>query len=978
MDQGISLIRLKFYLMKSSIITIILFALTFQTIFGQVPGNLDPAFNIGTGANNWVYSMDQYPGNRVVIAGNFTSFAGMNQSRLAMLTPFGTLDPSFNVGTGADNTVWSVAATKDGKLVIGGNFTSYNGNSVTRIARILPNGKIDTTFKTGTGANNWVRIVIPVDSGKIIVGGEFTSFNNQTRPYLVRLRENGSIDSSFKYATGLNGRILKARLALDGKILIGGAFTQVGAQPAFRICRLNRDGSIDTSFHSGTGSDGEMRAFAFQPDGKTVIGGYTTSYNGTSKNRILRINSNGSIDSTFHNPSSSGPIYDVAMQPNGKFLVCGAFLTYDQKPYPYIVRLNSDGRVDTTFKTGLGPNDGVEYFSQKSTGEIYISGNFTTYNGIQKNRIARIFGDSVALHDTNTVNVIQGKIFVNVDNNCEQSLSEQVQQYKIVKAEPGPYWGNTFSTGHYEIKVDTGAYQVQQVKSSLEQLLETQFCPPNSGSHNAQFSQLGDTVSNLDFSNTVQSCPILKIEVSSNRRRRCFRNNTYITVSNSGTSPSYNVKAYLKLPELVNLISASESFTFLTPDSVYVFSIDSVMPNQIKTIHIVDSVSCVPGVIGIEQCTKVWATPKNTCILSNASWDGVDLQATGQCSNFIPYFKIKNIGNSMTSSRNYLVFADSLLVETNSFTLNAGDSLMLAIAGANPNALVRIEVPQSNNHPFSSFASAIAPCSLVPRPSGFFAESDEDPIEASHCLPIRDSYDPNDKLVYPKGSTANGNVSPGKYFQYTIRFQNTGNDTAYNVVIVDSLDANLDPASFELISSSHPYTFSISGKGNPVLKWKLSNIMLPDSHVNAAASNGFVSFRIRPIATAALGTRIENDADIYFDFNDPVRTNTTVNTLFIPTVTPNVIDSVQVVTQTKKQLPSNSLIQIYPNPTKSKVSIKSPFTEIEFRLLTITGKEVISKRKAGNDIDIQFLPKGVYQIEFTTPAGKSVKKLILE
>lgn len=150
-------------------------------------------------------------------------------------------------------------------------------------------------------------------------------------------------------------------------------------------------------------------------------------------------------------------------------------------------------------------------------------------------------------------------------------------------------------------------------------------------------------------------------------------------MSNSGTSPSYNVKAYLKLPELVNLISASESFTFLTPDSVYVFSIDSVMPNQIKTIHIVDSVSCVPGVIGIEQCTKVWATPKNTCILSNASWDGVDLQE-GQCSNFIPYFKIKNIGNSMTSSRNYLVFADSLLVETNSFTLNAGDSLMLAIA----------------------------------------------------------------------------------------------------------------------------------------------------------------------------------------------------------------------------------------------------------------------------------------------------------
>ncbi len=961
---------------KLSFTLTVLICFIFQSV-AQNPGVIDSTFNPGTGANDAVYYLEKYPGNRIVTCGMYTSYNGVTHNRITMLTPFGVTDPTFQIGTGANGPIWVLNVEPDGKILIAGDFTSYNGVSANRIARINPNGSLDQTFNAGSGANSWVYMILRQNDGKILLGGTFTNFNNSGKNYLVRLNSNGSVDTTFSHK--INSKVSNGAIDAEGKIIVGGSFTQHGLNSANYICRIKPNGDFDSTFVIGSGASHEVRSFAIQNDGKIVIGGYFVSYKNQPAWRITRLKPNGSLDSSFV-PSNTnlGPVYRVEVLKSGKILVMGNFTNYGGSNRSYFLQLKSNGSIDSSFNSGTGTNNAAQTSHELDNGKIAIGGFFTNYNLNPRSRIAIVQGDQLYVTDTNTVNIIRGKIFVNVDNNCEQSSAEQIQQYKIVKAEPGPYWGNTFSTGKYEIKVDTGTYQIQQVKSSLEQLLETQFCPPNSAPYNVQFSQLGDTISNLDFSNTVQSCPILKIEVSSNRRRRCFRNHTYVTVSNSGTSPSYNVKAYLKLPHLVNLISASESFSFLTPDSVYVFSIDSVIPNQIKIIHIIDSVSCVPGVMGIEQCTKVWATPKNTCVLSNSGWDGVDLVTTGQCSNFVPYFKIKNNGASMTSSRNYLVFADSLLVETNSFTLNAGDSLMLAIAGANPNAVVRIEVPQSNNHPFSSFASATAPCSLIPRPTGFFAESDEDPIVSTHCLPILDSYDPNDKLVYPRGSTANGNVSPGKYFHYTIRFQNTGNDTAYKVVVIDSLDAGLDPSSFELISSSHPYTFSISGKGNPVLKWKFNNIMLPDSHVNAAASNGFVSFRIRPFATAALGTRIENNADIYFDFNDPIRTNTTVNTLFIPTVTPNVIDSVQVVTETKKQMASNALIQIYPNPTKGKISVKSPFTNIEFRLLTITGKELISKRKAGNDIDFQFLPKGIYQIEFTTPAGKSVKKLILE
>jgi uncharacterized delta-60 repeat protein/uncharacterized repeat protein (TIGR01451 family) len=947
--------------------------------FGQQQGSIDTVFDAGTGANNWIYSTANFSGDRLIIGGRFNSFRGQAASKLALLTPFGTVDPDFSIGTGPDSTIWSVASTIDNKIVIGGLFQTYNGVPRNRIARILPDGTLDTLFKPGQGANNWVRIVLPLADKKIIIGGDFTTFNGENRPYLARLNEDGSIDTSFKYMNGLNGRILKARITPDGKIIIGGTFTSFAGSPMVRIGRLNQDGSRDTTFLAGNSSDGEVRAFAFQPDGKTVIGGYTTNYKGQTNNRILRINQDGSIDPSFYNPpSTTGPIYAVEIQSNGKLLVCGAFLTYDQKPYPYLVRLMPDGKVDTTFKVGTGPNDGVEFITLNSTGRAYLSGNFTSYNGRQARRIVRIFADSISLPDTSTSSFIQGKVFVNQNGNCTQEAGEKLQLYRIVKAEPGPYWASTSGSGNYQMVVDTGTYSMKQVKSPLEQLLEVQNCPPNGADQTASLAQYGDTAAGIDFSNTVQECPLLKIEVSSNRRRRCFRNQTFITVSNFGTATSIQPKVYLKLPHLVHLVSASQNFNFNSTDSLYVFEIDSILPNQMRVIHIVDSVACVPGVMGLEQCTQVWATPANSCIQAQPNFDGVNLVVTGSCTGFVPQFKIKNTGAAMTSSRNYQIFSDSLLVETQPFLLAAGDSIELSVIGADPFAVVRLEVPQSLNHPFSTFASATAPCNFAPRPSDFFAQNDEDPITATSCMPILDSYDPNDKLVSPKGSTSQGNVLPGKYFTYTVRFQNTGNDTAYTVVVVDTLDPSLDPGTLEVLGSSHTYSFSISGKGNPVLKWRFANILLPDSFVNVVASNGFLTFRVKAKPGTPLGTQIKNNADIYFDFNDPIRTNTTLNTLYIPTVTPGVIDSVQVITAQKPRLNDVLSVKIYPNPTKGKLFVECGNEKATVRLLSVTGKEVLSARPISGPLELGQIPKGLYHMEISTKAGKAFRKIIFE
>jgi uncharacterized delta-60 repeat protein/uncharacterized repeat protein (TIGR01451 family) len=963
--------------MRNIFTFLLIYFLLGAKLFAQVPGSLDIDFNGGTGANDVVYYIEKYPGNRIVAAGKFSSINGTPAKNIVRLTPFGTIDPTFQVGTGPNGDIWVILVQPDGKILIGGDFTSFNGVPSGRIARLNQDGSLDQSFNAGTGANSWVYMLLRQNDGKILAGGTFIGFGGTNRNHIVRLNPNGSIDTTFN--PKFNGKVSNGAIFPDGKIILGGTFTSHGQTPCNNICKVKNDGSLDSSFVIGSGASHEARTFAIQPDGKIIAGGYFLTYNGQPKRRIMRLNPNGSLDQSFlAGTNDAGPVYRVEHLLNGKILVMGNFSNFEGSGDSFLTMLNPDGTVDPTFNSGTGPNNAVQTSHTLGTGKIAIGGFFTSYNGILRSRIAVIYGDSALPVDTSTTTFIQGKVFVNKNGNCTQETGEKFQLYRILKAEPGPYWASTSGTGNYQILADTGNYTIKQVKSSLEQLLEVQYCPPNGADQTADLAQYGDTVTGVDFSNTIQECPLLKIEVSSNRRRRCFRNQTFISVSNFGTATSVQPKVYLKMPNLVHLLSASQNFTFNATDSVYEFQLDSILPNQMRVIQVIDSVACIPGVMGLEQCTQVWATPSNSCVLPNPSFDGVNLVVTGSCVGFVPKFKIKNTGPSMTSSRNYQVFSDSLLVESQPFLLAAGDSIEIAIIGSDPFAVVRLEAPQSQNHPFSSFASATAPCNFAPRPSDFFAQNDEDPITATSCMPILDSYDPNDKLVSPKGSTNQGNVLPGKYFTYTVRFQNTGNDTAYNVVVVDTLDPNLDPSSLELLGSSHNYSFSISGKGNPVLKWRFANILLPDSFVNVVASNGFLTFRVKAKQGTPLGTQIRNNADIYFDFNDPIRTNTTLNTLFVPTVTPGVIDSVQIVTSGKQVVENLFSVKIYPNPSKGKVFVESGQQKLTIRLFSVTGKEVFMAKEVTGPIEMGQIQKGLYHLEISGPGGKVFRKLILE
>lgn len=217
-----------------------------------------------------------------------------------------------------------------------------------------------------------------------------------------------------------------------------------------------------------------------------------------------------------------------------------------------------------------------------------------------------------------------------------------------------------------------------------------------------------------------------------------------------------------------------------------------------------------------------------------------------------------------------------MLMKNNIDVLPAGDSIPLSFP-ANGSTW-RLEIEQEALHPgLSHPAATIEGCTTTGSFSkefvNQFAMDDQSPWLDINCQQNIGSWDPNDKQGFPLGYGSEHYIRPGTEIEYLIRFQNTGTDTAFQVHILDTLSAWLDPATFRPGTSSHPYRYDLFGTG--ILRFDFNDIMLPDSNVNEPASHGFVQFSIYPRDTTPLETVVENQAAIYFDFNDPVYTNTT-------------------------------------------------------------------------------------------------------
>jgi uncharacterized repeat protein (TIGR01451 family)/uncharacterized delta-60 repeat protein len=329
---------------------------------------------------------------RFIIGGDFTAAVGAAQNRVARLMEDGSLDSSFDPGAGPNNSVRAVALQNDGRVVIGGFFNQVNTSSRGFLARLGVDGSVDPFFNSGAGFNNAVYALAQQANGGILVGGLFTTYNGSSRNFLARLQSNGLIDVGFNPV--IDGPVRAIAVQVDGRIVIAGDFQNVNGVIRNRMARLNANGSLDLSFDPGLGPNAFVNSIVIQPDGRILIGGGFTFVDGNPYNRVARLNANGTVDASF-NPGAGAndPVSDLALQANGKILVAGSFTMFDGRSRNRITRLNPDGSQDPTINFGSGANNfTTSVLVQPWDGKIVVAGAFTEFSGIPRNAIARLFG----------------------------------------------------------------------------------------------------------------------------------------------------------------------------------------------------------------------------------------------------------------------------------------------------------------------------------------------------------------------------------------------------------------------------------------------------------------------------------------------------------------------------------------------------------------------------------------------------------
>lgn len=554
---------------------------------------------------------------------------------------------------------------------------------------------------------------------------------------------------------------------------------------------------------------------------------------------------------------------------------------------------------------------------------------------------------------------VVGRVAIDGNLNCQADSNELGLMGSVLTFTKGSqiYTETTIDTlGNYIANLDTGTYQVTLV-------------PPNPYWSICPTTQqvVIDTNYNLitqDWSLLpVVGCPLMRVDIAAPFLRKTGGGSAYtVQYCNQGTVTAPNALLEVELDDYVNVIGFSQS-PVNQIGNTYQFNLGNVARGQCGQIQIQVLVD-TSALFGQTHCATAHVYPDSICV--PLQWNGARLASDASCVNNVVNFRIENKGNAMGQAQLFSIFEDDIMMRTGGIILGIGQDTIIQQA-AQPRSTYRIIVQQGSGYPSilgDSVATAVIEGCLPDLNGSFntdyvtqFSNGSSSPFEAIDCQKNIGSYDPNDKTAQPEGYDAafhfiNANIE----LDYKVRFQNTGTDTAFNVVIIDTLSSYLDPSSIQMGASSHSYTWSLT---NNILQVNFNNIMLPDSTVNEPLSNGFFRFRIAQKTNNPVGAIINNTAYIYFDYNPPIVTNTTFHTIGSNFLRLNLSTPVAATA-------SVPVVDIYPNPLTSTTTVTvlgQEYAVLELVVYDALGRVAKSRKgKQTNQLILERtgLTQGVY------------------
>jgi Leucine-rich repeat (LRR) protein len=554
---------------------------------------------------------------------------------------------------------------------------------------------------------------------------------------------------------------------------------------------------------------------------------------------------------------------------------------------------------------------------------------------------------------------VEGRVVIDDNLNCLVDTSEQGlrgQWIRFVRTTDADikYAFVDDTLGNYKAYLDTGTYVVTVIPNGTY----WESCPDSQ----IVVIDTNYIVQTLDWTlQPLVSCPNLQVDVAAPFLRMTGGGSAYtVSYCNVGSIPAQAAYVEVDIDADLNVLSSTLPIASQV-GTVYTFNLGTVGIGACGSFQIQVSVD-TSAQFQQTHCTEAHIYPDSIC---NPVWTGPRVDGFVNCQSTQVNFIVENRGAAMLVPQPYTIFEDNIAMRIGTVNLGAGQSTTLmepAVAGKT----YRIEVDQAPGFPgilgnlvFSRTIEGCNPLLGGGFNTGFvtqFSNGHSAPFMAIDCQQNIASYDPNDKAAQPVGYGIQHYIEQNIGIDYKIRFQNTGTDTAFNIVILDTLSTYLDATSLQMGASSDSYTWTI-GAGN-VLKVVFSNIMLVDSNANEPLSHGFFRYSIQQKNNNLIGTVIENQAAIYFDYNPAIFTNTTFHTVgdnFVP-----------VILSVEEVYVDEIAVRAFPNPFNFTTTIKvegKSYESLELMVFDVSGR-VVAQKQTSQGNQIQFskgnLEEGIY------------------